>query len=122
MQKSHSFDLTSSLKRQLISDLTETLVNQTDCIDSIYHTSFILNNKTEARLKPLRKIQGRKIKNEEEIKKLAFHLDRINNKKIQFLSHKEFFEKCFCDKLKPNGLKINLEPTIGNQNEKFVNQ
>ena len=24
--------------------------------------------------------------------------------------------------LKPNGLKINLEPTIGNQNEEFANQ
>ena len=67
-------------------------------------------------------IQGRKISNEEEIKKLSFRLDRFNNKKIRFLSHKEFLEKCFHDKLTPNGLKINLEPTIGNQNEEFVNQ
>ena len=67
-------------------------------------------------------IQGRKINNEEEIKKLSFRLDRFNNKKIRFLSHKEFLEKCFHDKLTPNGLKINLEPTIGNQNEEFVNQ
>ena len=42
-------------------------------------------------------------------------LDRINNKKIWFLSHKEFLEKCFRYKLKTNGLKINLEATMGIQ-------
>ena len=104
------------------SDSSETLVDQTDSVNFIFHTSFILDNNTEARQTPLRISQGRKISNEEEIKKLAFHRDQINNKKIWFLSHKEFLEKCFHDKLTPNGLKINLEPTIGNQNEEFVNQ
>ena len=66
--------------------------------------------------------QGRKTNNEEEIKKLAFRLDRIKNKKIRFLSHNKLLEKYFRDKLTPNGSKINLEPTIGNQNEEFVNQ
>ena len=102
------------------SDSSETLVNQTDNVDSVYHTSFILDKNTEARQTPLRKSQGRKINNEEEIKKLAFCLDRIKNKKIRFLSHKEFLEKLLHDKLMPNGLKINLEATIGNQNEEFV--
>ena len=60
--------------------------------------------------------------NEEEIKKLVFRLDWIQNKKIRFLSNKEFLERCFHDKLTPNGLKISLEHTIGNQNEEFVNQ
>ena len=92
------------------------------CVDSVFHTSFILDNNTETRQTPLRRSQGRKISNEEEIKKLAFRLYRINYKKIRFLSHKEFLEKRFRDKLTPTGLKINLEPTIGNQNEKFVNQ
>ena len=96
------------------SDLSETLVNQAGSVDSIYHTSFILDNNTESRQTPLRKSQGRKINNEEEIKKLAFRLDRIKNKKNRFLSHKEFFKKCL--------LKVNLKPTIGNQNEEFVNQ
>ena len=64
--------------------------------------------------------QGRKTKKEEEIKELAFCLDQIKIKKIRFLSNKEFLEKCLHDKLTPNGLKINLEPTMGNQNEKFV--
>ena len=102
------------------SDSSETLVNQTDNVDSVYQTSFILDKNTEARQTPLRKSQGRKTNNEEEIKKLAFCLDRIKNKKIRFLSHKEFLEKLLHDKLMPNGLKINLEATIGNQNEEFV--
>ena len=88
----------------------------------MYHTSFILDNNTEACQTPLRKSQGRKTNNEEEIKKLAFRLDGIKNKKIRFLSHREFLEKCFRDKLTLNGLNINLEPSIGNQNEEFVNQ
>ena len=104
------------------SDSLETLVDQTDSVDSVFQTSFILDNNTETLQTPVRRTQGRKTNNEEEIKKLAFRLDRINNKKVRFLSHKEFLEKCFCDKLTPKGLKINLEPTIGNQNEEFVNQ
>ena len=103
------------------SDSSETLVDQTDSVDSVFHTSFILDNNTEARQIPVGRSQGRKTKNEEEIKKVAFCLDRIENKMIRFLSHKEFLDKCFRDKLTPNGLKINLEPTIGNQNEEFVN-
>ena len=104
------------------SDSSETLVDQTDSVDSVFHTSFILDNNTEARQTPVRRSQGRKSNNEEEIKKVASRLDRINNKKIRFLSHKEFLEKCCRDKLTPNGLKINLEPSIGNKNEEFVNQ
>ena len=104
------------------SDSSETLVNQTDSVDSVYHASFILGNKTEARQTPLRKSQGRKTNNEEEIMKLAFCLDRIKNKKIRFLSLKDLLEKSLHDKLTPNGLKISLEATIGNQNEEFVNQ
>ena len=44
-------------------------------LDSAYHTGFILDNNTEARQTPLRKSKGRKINNEEEIKKLTFRLD-----------------------------------------------
>ena len=70
----------------------------------------------------MRRSHGKKNNNEEEIKKLGFRVDRINNHKIWFLSHKEFFEKCFRDKLTPIALKINREPTMGNQNEEFINQ
>ena len=86
------------------------------------HTIFILDNNTEAHQRQMGSSQGRKTGNEEEIKKLVPCLDRIKNKKVQFLSHKEFLEKCFRDKLTPNGLKINLETTIGNQNKDFFNQ
>ena len=98
------------------------LADLTDSIGSVFHTSFILDNNTEARQTPVPRSQERKTNNEEEIKKLAFRLDRIKNKKIRFLSHNKFLEKYFRDKLTPNGSKLNLEPTIGNQNEEFVNQ
>ena len=104
------------------SDLPETLVDQRGSVDFVYHTSFMLDNNTKARQIPLRKSQGRKTNNEEEIKELAFCLDQIKNKKIRCFSHKEFLEKCLHDKLTPNCLRINLEPAIGNQNQEFVNQ
>ena len=43
------------------SDLTETLVDQTDSVDFVYHTSFILDNNTEALQTPLRKKTRQKI-------------------------------------------------------------
>ena len=67
------------------------------------------------------KVKAKKTNNEEEIKKLILRLDRIKNKKIWFLSHKEFLEKRFRDKLTSNALTVILESTIGNQNEEFVN-
>ena len=102
--------------------MSETLVDQTDSVDSIFHTSFILDNNNEAHQTPVPRNQGRKTNNDEEIKKLAFCLDEIKNKKIWFLSNKELLEKCFHNNLTPNGLKINLEPTVRNQNKEFVNQ
>ena len=59
------------------SDSSETLIDETDSVDSIYHTSFILDKNTEARQTPLRKIQGKKTNNEEvtesRIKRLDFY-------------------------------------------------
>ena len=118
--KSHNLHLTPDTTEE--SDLSETLVDQTDSVDSIFHTSFILDNNNEAHQTPVPRNQGRKTNNDEEIKKLAFCLDEIKNKKIWFLSNKELLEKCFHNNLTPNGLKINLEPTIRNQNKEFVNQ
>ena len=103
------------------SDSSKTLVDQTDSVDSVYHTIFILDNRTEVfQTSPQKKKTPRY--NEEEIKKLAFRLDQTQNKKIRFLSQKKFLEKCFHDKLTPNDLKINLGHAIENQNEEFVNQ
>ena len=102
--------------------MSETLVDQTDSVDSVFHTSFILDNNTDTCQTPVQRNQSIKTTNEQETKKLAFSLNQIKNKKIRFLSYKEFLEKYFHDKLTLNGLKISLEPTIWNQNEKFVNQ
>ena len=54
------------------SDSSETLVDQTDNVDSVFYTSFILDNNTEARETAVPRSQGRKNNNEEEIKKLEF--------------------------------------------------
>ena len=57
------------------SDSSETLIDETDSVDSIYHTSFILDKNTEARQTPLRKRQ--KTNNgevtESRIKRLDFY-------------------------------------------------
>ena len=95
-------------------DSSETLVDQTESVDSVFYLSLILDDNTEARQTSVQRSQGRKTDNKEKIKKKEFRLDQIKNKKIRFLSHKEFLEKCIRDKLTPNGLKINLQPTMGN--------
>ena len=43
------------------SDSTETLVDQTDSVDSVYHTSFLLDYNTEVHQTPLRKIKAEKL-------------------------------------------------------------
>ena len=43
------------------SDSTETLVDQTDSVDSVHHTSFLLDYNTEVRQTPLRKIKAEKL-------------------------------------------------------------
>ena len=70
---------------------------------------------------PAQRSQGRKTNKEEEIKKLAFRLDQIKNKKIRFLSHKKL-EKCLHDKLSTEWFKNqswthNLGQKIG---DKFI--
>ena len=44
------------------SDSSEMLADQTDSVDSVYHTIFILDNNSEARQTPLQKSQDRKTK------------------------------------------------------------
>ena len=75
MRKSHNLQLTSWFKTVINtteeSDSSEILVDQTDSIDSVFHTSFILDNNTEAHQVPVWRNQGRKTDDREEIKKLA---------------------------------------------------
>jgi len=55
-----------------------------------------------------------------DIDKLLSRLDRLKNKKSRFESHQWYFTKCLEEDQIPNGLKIFVEPTIGNHDEEFV--
>ncbi len=52
--------------------------------------------------------------------KLAFRLDRLNDKKCRFESHEAFLKKCIENNLVPNGLKVYVEPSIGNRDDTFL--
>lgn len=54
------------------------------------------------------------------IRYTARKLDRLNDKEARFQSHKEFLERCITGNVIPNGLKIELEASIGNHNEQFL--
>ena len=47
-------------------------------------------------------------------------LDRLIDKADRFESHKSFLENCVHNKVIPVGLQIDLTPTIGNNNDEFV--
>ena len=47
-------------------------------------------------------------------------LDRLVEKKNKYTVHQEFLEKCIQEKVIPQGLKIVLEPSIGNHDEAFL--
>ena len=47
-------------------------------------------------------------------------LDRLRDKAGRHESHKSFLEKCITENVIPNGLKLELEPTIGNHDEEFL--
>ena len=50
----------------------------------------------------------------------ARKIDRLNDKEARFKSHKEFLTRCLAANVIPNGLKIELEASIGNHNEEFL--
>ena len=52
--------------------------------------------------------------------KLAFRVDRLNDKRCRYESHEQFLKKCLANNLVPNGLKVYVEPSIGNRNEEFL--
>jgi len=54
--------------------------------------------------------------------KTALKLNRLKDKNIRFESHKEFLTNCINQQLIPNGLQLELEPTIGNHNQEFVDK
>ena len=52
--------------------------------------------------------------------RLGQKLNRLNNKAARYESHKQFLEKCIQEKLISEGLKLQLEPTIGNYDYEFL--
>ena len=51
---------------------------------------------------------------------LVFKLDKLHDKKARFESHENYLSKCLTNNLIPNGLKVFVEPSIGNHNEAFL--
>ena len=58
-------------------------------------------------------------KNKEQV---ALKLDRLKDKLTKYESHKDFLTRCIAEKLIPKGLKLELEPTIGNFDQEFVDK
>ena len=54
---------------------------------------------------------GSSDKNKEQI---ALKLNRLKDKAVRYKSHKDFLSRCIAEELVPKGLKLELEPTIGN--------
>jgi len=50
----------------------------------------------------------------------AVKLNRLQDKASRYNSHKEFLSQCIQNKLIPNGLKMEMEPTIGNHDQDFL--
>ena len=46
-------------------------------------------------------------------------LNRLKEKNARYQSHREFLSQCIESKLIPKGLKLELEPTIGNHDQEF---
>ena len=55
-----------------------------------------------------------------ERERLAFRLDRLNDKRCRYESHELFLKKCLSDNNVPNGLKVFVELSIGNRNDEFL--
>ena len=51
---------------------------------------------------------------------LVSELDRLHDKKDRYSSHQQFLQKCLDNDIIPNGLRLDLEPTIGNHDEEFL--
>ena len=47
-------------------------------------------------------------------------LDRLYDKQARFESHKQFLQRCLQAAVTPRGLRIELEPSIGNHDETFL--
>ena len=51
---------------------------------------------------------------------LVSKLDRLHDKKERYQSHQVFLQKCLDENIIPKGLRLELEPSIGNHDEDFL--
>ena len=51
---------------------------------------------------------------------VALKLNRLTDKCCRYKSHKEFLEKCKAANQIPDGLRLTLEPSIGNHDDEFL--
>ena len=58
---------------------------------------------------------------EKKKEQLTLKLNRLKDKHARYKSHKQFLEQCIQAGLIPKGLKPELEATIGNRNQEFLN-
>lgn len=54
--------------------------------------------------------------------KLAFKLDKLNDKRCRYESHEAFLKKCIDNHLVPAGLRVFVEPSIGNRDDAFLHK
>ena len=52
--------------------------------------------------------------------RLAFKLDKLNDKCGRYESHVSFLKKCLENGVTPNGLRVYVEPSIGNRDDEFL--
>ena len=55
-----------------------------------------------------------------EKKHLAFKLDKLHDKVARYESHVTFLTKCLDNNVTPNGLRVYVEPSIGNRDDDFL--
>ena len=58
--------------------------------------------------------------NKQNTDKLVLKLSWLKDKSAKYVSQKEFLTRCTENKLVPKGLELSLEPTIGNYDQKFI--
>ena len=51
---------------------------------------------------------------------LAFKLDKLHDKVGRYESHVAFLTKCIDNNVTPNGLRVYVEPSIGNRDDEFL--
>ena len=67
-------------------------------------------------------IPNKNTRDDDHARYVATKHDRFHDKEARFQSHKEFLQRCLNANVIPNGLKLQLEPSIGNHNDEFLNK